>query len=481
MCVHGQAQQFYFSYADLCALCVWAPEGRFPLKPDLEVAALLQRSSRRLLSPAMRRTLRTCAASACIGVMLFAATPGSADSTPKSDTHAKKNDNKKKHAVQAAAPAPVMRAVSVKASNSPVAPLPASEKIVSNHAPYDAGDCSICHKNNDVQNPGPLKSEVNELCMSCHDNFQKTMSRKYVHAAAQAGCTNCHNPHNSKQDKLLLEETGALCLGCHDSIKQAAGMPVKHDALTQGKQCVNCHNPHGADVEHLLVQMPMQLCLQCHGGEQVADHNGKKLTNMTKLLADNPHQHGPVAAQDCSACHMPHGSNNFRLLTNAYPPQFYSGYDSKNYALCFGCHDEQAFTTPETEQLTQFRNGKKNLHYVHVNRSEMGRTCRACHEVHASVQEHQIRDAVPFGPKGWMLKINFTKTETGGSCAKTCHATRSYNNSQIKAAAATPQTAAAAPETKADAAVTGAQPAAPVAAEAKPAAPGTEAPHDAKP
>jgi hypothetical protein len=38
-----------------------------------------------------------------------------------------------------------------------------------------------------------------------------------------------------------------------------------------------------------------------------------------------------------------------------------------------------------------------------------------------------------------MLKINYTKTETGGSCAKTCHATRSYNNTAPKTTASVPE------------------------------------------
>ena len=349
------------------------------------------------------------------------------------------------------APAPVVHPVVLKSGDSRVAPIPPSDKVVSYHAPYDAGDCSICHQNNDAQNPGPVKGKVNELCMGCHDDFRETLARKYAHPPSQQSCVNCHNPHDSTQPKLLLEESGTLCLSCHQKIKDAAAQPVKHDALTQGGKCVNCHNPHGANVEHLLVQLPMQLCLQCHGKDDVADHEGKKLTNITKLLADNPHQHGPVAAQDCTACHMPHGGTNFRLLTNAYPPAFYSAYDSRNYALCFGCHDETAFTQPKTEELTQFRDGSKNLHYIHVNRSTTGRTCRACHDVHASVQEHQIRDAVPYGPNRWMLKINFTKTENGGSCAKTCHSTRSYDHSQPKASAS-PAAADRDPKTSASAA-----------------------------
>jgi hypothetical protein len=39
-----------------------------------------------------------------------------------------------------------------------------------------------------------------------------------------------------------------------------------------------------------------------------------------------------------------------------------------------------------------------------------------------------LRDSVPYGPNKWPLKTNWVKTPTGGSCSKTCHATRSYDN-----------------------------------------------------
>jgi len=413
------------------------------LKNDTESTAILVTGncagSRRMSAPAIRRNVYPAVKWLCLSSLLFAALLCSAQA-PKA--------KKKQPAAPPRTAVPVLHPAVVKVSDSRLAPVPASDKIVSYHAPYDAGDCSICHRTNDLKNPGPVKAEANELCMGCHDDFKQTLSRKSVHPAAQQSCVNCHNPHDSMQPHLLIEESGALCMSCHSEIKKIAlDSPVKHDALSQGGKCVNCHNPHGSNVEHLLVQLPMQLCLQCHNKNDVTDHNGKKLTNITKLLAENPHQHAPVAGQDCSACHMPHGSQNFRLLTNPYPAQFYSAYDSANYALCFGCHDEKAFTTPQTEELTQFRNGSKNLHYVHVNKSTTGRTCRACHDVHASVQEHQIRDAVPFGPNGWMLKINYTKADNGGSCAKTCHATRSYNNAK-PAPAPAPAAAEAAKDTK---------------------------------
>jgi predicted CXXCH cytochrome family protein len=311
-------------------------------------------------------------------------------------------------------------------------PLTDLQKPASAHAPFQDGDCSVCHKNKDRSDPGPIIKQVNDLCMDCHDDFAKVLARKSVHVPARVNCVSCHNPHNSKFPHLLVDDPGALCLSCHTAVSNlVANATVKHGALTMDAKCANCHNPHASNVEHLLTRLPGDLCLGCHGKDGVLDHDGKALTNMKQLLADNPHQHGPVEDKDCSACHLPHGGDNFRLLTKAYPAQFYSPYDPKLYALCFDCHEETMIKEPRTTTLTKFRNGDENLHYVHVNKDERGRTCRACHEVHASQQVHQIRDSVPYGHSGYMLKINFTPTPTGGTCARTCHVTRSYTNSVI--------------------------------------------------
>jgi predicted CXXCH cytochrome family protein len=198
---------------------------------------------------------------------------------------------------------------------------------------------------------------------------------------------------------------------------------------------MNCHNPHATNVEKLLVQLPFDLCVSCHAVDGLKDEGGRSLTNFQRWLAENKEWHAPVAAKDCSSCHQPHGGPNFRLLVSAYPPEFYAPYDAKNYALCFGCHNDQAVKVAETDSLTGFRDGKRNLHFVHVNKLDRGRTCRACHEVHASKQAHHIRDGVPYGSKGWVLKINFTKTASGGSCARTCHDTKGYDRKAAPARA----------------------------------------------
>jgi predicted CXXCH cytochrome family protein len=309
-------------------------------------------------------------------------------------------------------------------------PLPGGEEVVWSHAPYEVGACGICHQGKDPKNPGPLVKPVNELCFTCHEQLHEDIgARQFVHAPTSVACTTCHNPHNSKYRMLLHNAVPRLCYQCHADIKDLAEKSkVKHDSVTRDKSCLNCHNPHASNVQKLLVQLPYDLCVGCHGVDGVLDHDGKELTNIDRLLKDNPRWHGPVKAKDCSSCHKPHGSPNFRLLVKAYPAKFYAPYDPANYALCFLCHNDQIVATPRTTTLTQFRDGNRNLHYLHVHKQERGRTCRACHDVHASKQSHQIRDGVPYGSSGWVLPINYTETATGGQCARTCHTTRSYDN-----------------------------------------------------
>ena len=309
----------------------------------------------------------------------------------------------------------------------PQGPLPATAKIGWAHAPYEDGDCSICHERKDPKNVGKIILPVVELCESCHEEYIAVLARPHTHKPAKKSCVNCHNAHNAVEKKLLHAALPRLCEECHDeTVKEMSTLKVKHLAVEQGKKCLNCHNPHGANYERLLIKAPFDLCSSCHTADDVKDGSGKVLANIGKLVAEAKTLHKPVADKDCSACHAPHASANFRLLNDPYPAEFYASFDPKNYALCFECHKPEIVLTKETTTLTRFRDGPRNLHFVHVNKEERGRTCRACHEVHAANQLHLIRDSVPFGPKGWLLKSNFRPTPTGGTCDKTCHAMKTY-------------------------------------------------------
>lgn len=297
----------------------------------------------------------------------------------------------------------------------------------STHAPYEAGDCRICHQNADSRNPGPVLKQGPALCLDCHDEFAAVLGRPVVHAAAKAGCTSCHDPHGSRQPGLLREARATVCVGCHADVGSSLASAVKHRPMSEGAQCLQCHDPHATAIQKLLVKQPFDLCIGCHDKDGMTGSGGRKLQNIKAWLAANPVAHGPVAGKDCSACHEPHGSARPRLLKDDYPPEFYAPYDPRQYSLCLSCHREAAFSTARTTTLTDFRDGARNLHYVHLQAGR-GRTCRACHEVHASRQPHHIREGVPYGAGGWILKLNYRKTESGGSCDKTCHGEKTYSN-----------------------------------------------------
>ena len=60
-----------------------------------------------------------------------------------------------------------------------------------------------------------------------------------------------------------------------------------------------------------------------------------------------------------------------------------------------------------------------------MNKERRGRTCRACHQTHASNLPKHIRESVSYGM--WDLPVGFTKTQTGGSCSPGCHLPKDYD------------------------------------------------------
>ena len=294
------------------------------------------------------------------------------------------------------------------------------------HGPAAVGGCITCHEAHSADFDKMLRAEGPSLCYGCHSDKEEMFNAAdNVHPPVAQDCVQCHNPHSAEKQFMLRNKAPELCLGCHEQKKkQLANIAVKHRALESGKSCLNCHNAHMSNIPNLLLLEPLDLCLNCHD-RTYKRKDGKPLTNMKKLLAENENHHGPILQKDCSGCHDPHGSEYFRILKKPYPETFYKSFDPKNYELCFSCHEETIVLAPETDKLTNFRNGSQNLHFLHVNKSVKGRTCRACHETHASNFPKHIREAVPFG--AWELPINYEKTKTGGSCAPGCHKAMNYD------------------------------------------------------
>lgn len=271
--------------------------------------------------------------------------------------------------------------------------------------------CALCHEPHGGANAKLLTQAQPKLCLDCHQEMRTALNKKHLHKPVEAGCVGCHSPHSSAKASLLkADPKKELCLGCHDSIaKHLKNVKRPHAALETGG-CSACHTPHASDQNSLLKKPMKELCSSCH----------KEM----KAELQSQFPHGPVKLSQCQGCHDPHGATNPNILKTFFPPGFYNPYKDGLYALCFNCHKKDIALEAKTATLTDFRNGKENLHYTHVH-SEKGRSCKACHQVHSSAQEKHVRAGVPFG--SWMLPITFKKTANGGSCNVGCHNPKAYD------------------------------------------------------
>ncbi len=279
------------------------------------------------------------------------------------------------------------------------------------HGPASTGDCTTCHNPHESKNEHLLVTAGADLCFTCHVDMPAEVKKKYVHPALDMGCTACHNPHGSAFKKFFAAEGAGLCYQCHaqieDKLKTAKSV---HPPIKTERACASCHSPHASDAPKLLSNVGKDLCFSCH-----KDFIKK---NQTVL-------HGPIKDGKCTACHDPHGTPNDKLLIKPYSTEIYVSYNDTEFQLCFTCHNRDLLRFPTTTYATGFRNGDKNLHYIHVNRKDRGKRCKVCHVVHAGENPKLIANTVPFGK--WNLPLNFVKTDTGGSCAPGCHQKYSYD------------------------------------------------------
>ena len=273
------------------------------------------------------------------------------------------------------------------------------------HGPVSAGDCTACHTPHESDSKSLLLKEGETLCVGCHVDMQEVLKKKNVHPALSGGCTSCHDPHGSAHPKLLSEEGAKLCFQCHDQIgEKVEKSPVVHAAVKSEKGCASCHSPHASDNAKLLLTPEKDACLGCH----------KDIITKTMTVL-----HGPINEGHCTACHDPHGAAYSKLLAREFSPDTYVPYTENEYALCFGCHKRDLLQYPDTSFATNFRDGERNLHYLHVNNKQKGRSCRLCHNLHGGSSPKLMRDSATFGK--WNLPIKFVKTDTGGGCSPGCH------------------------------------------------------------
>jgi len=294
------------------------------------------------------------------------------------------------------------------------------------HGPVAVGQCTKCHDPHESNAKALLGGAVVwETCLKCHvDVIQSLKESVFIHTPVKNGpCTACHSPHSSDYVLLLKKGIPAICLDCHKKMVKQLKAKTVHKPLLQEGGCSTCHSTHFAKAGKLLSGDDKTICLACHGTDKLGN---PPLRNIKAEIEGKKYLHGPIKKNGCKDCHDPHGNDNYRLLKGNYPADLYVPYKDGAYSACLNCHDKNLLRFAETTIYTKFRNGNRNLHFVHVANTRKGRSCRMCHQPHASNGVKLIdKEVQKFGE--WQIPVNFNITPTGGSCAPGCHQAFEYD------------------------------------------------------
>lgn len=263
----------------------------------------------------------------------------------------------------------------------------------------------------------------NKKCLDCHAAIN---SKPVVHPASE-DCDNCHkskgmsHPQTGEKGFNLTENLPGLCFTCHGEQKDKFDkISKKHGPVNDSKSCSNCHNSHSSDGKKLTLADDNKLCYTCHN--KAITVGNRKIVNMKKLIEGSKYVHSAIES-GCASCHVAHGSNFANLLIGTFPKSEYVRANKDSFALCFSCHDAELIGAQTTTSATGFRNGDKNLHFLHIN-GEKGRSCKLCHNIHASNNKFNINETVKFG--NMTMKLNYKDNEKGGSCFPGCHGEKQY-------------------------------------------------------
>jgi DmsE family decaheme c-type cytochrome len=193
--------------------------------------------------------------------------------------------------------------------------------------------------------------DVNESCLSCHNNRGSHASwQGGMHDARNVSCATCHSVHSPKSERAQLKTATAVqtCETCHKQeamkVKKSGHMPVREGKM----DCVTCHSPHGSNNVRMLKtgNTLNETCASCH-----AEKRGP-------FLWDHA-----AGRENCASCHDPHGSNNDRMLV------------AKEPMLCQRCHisSRHPATIYDGTQIAAASN------------RAIGRSCVNCHaQIHGS-------------------------------------------------------------------------------------------------
>jgi predicted CXXCH cytochrome family protein len=178
-------------------------------------------------------------------------------------------------------------------------------------------------------------------CTGCHENIaREAATARFKHSPVlnDRACLNCHTPHGGNVARLVKDVPGKVCMSCHNQPqKTARGTLVaammelmdpakfKHGALHEG-DCSGCHSAHGGDrasfqtknYSQIFYQSfspeLYQLCFSCHDSGLVRVKRTTKLTSFRNgdVNLHSIHVDAGARGENCRVCHDSHASPNER-------------------------------------------------------------------------------------------------------------------------------------------------------------------------
>ena len=275
------------------------------------------------------------------------------------------------------------------------------------HPLLKKGECTGCHVPHTSSHKSLLKADKAKLCYNCHKEVLSDNALSSHEVVVQGNCNACHDSHGSNNKFMLLKSGNDLCFDCHKAMSaDVRNVRFKHKSLEKGKGCLNCHDPHSsAKANFLLESRAPTLCLKCHQTNRVS-------------FAEK-HMNYPVATADCTSCHNPHGSNNKGIIFDVAHAAVIEGKCTECHLkptslktkkettqLCRGCHQdmvEQTFNKNRVHWPLVDKVGCVNCHDPHATKEKkllkgsIVNVCGRCHADTVELQKWSIRNPKNIG------------------------------------------------------------------------------------